>query len=338
MAFRVAIGEFPNDAAAYAGLGESCLGLKQLDRALDCFKLAARYSKGDMRYLRSVADIQERQGQLAEAARTYLAIGEIFLKQRKLEEAIGNWERSIRLDSSLLGSHKRLAMVFQRLGRTRDAVREYLAIARILQMRGDDKKALQMCQAALRLDPGNQDVLTAVELIRHGESAFKQPVVEEVPEPAPGLSPEEQAEADSLTETVRQMAAIFEAEREKQVAAEREEVIDPLEIARRLAQEELAAELFREEDETEEGANGLSKLERDALVGQAMDFETRGHIDDAIACYRRAIRGGLKLPAAYFLLGLLFVANSQRTEAEKVLALAARNPSYLEASRWALKN
>ena len=335
-AFRIAIGEFPHDAAAYAGLGESCLGLKQLDRALDCFKLAARYSKGDMRYLRSVADIQERQGQLVEAARTYLAIGEILLKQRKLEEAIGNWERSIRLDSSLLGSHKRLAMVFQRLGRTRDAVREYLAIARILQMRGENKKALQMCQAALRLDPGNDDVLTAVDLIRHGESAFEEAVVAEEPEVTTGLSAEEQAEADSLTETVRQMAAIFEAERNEQVVAEREDVADPIEKAKRLAQEELAAELFREEDETHEGANGLSKLERDALLGQAMDFETRGHIDDAIGCYQRAINGGLKLPAAYFLLGLLYVTKQQRTEAEKMLSLAAQNPSYLQASQLVL--
>jgi tetratricopeptide (TPR) repeat protein len=337
-AFRVAVGEFPNDAAAYAGLGEACLGLKQLDRALDCFKLAARYSKGDMRYLRSVADIQERQGQLAEAARTYLAIGEILLKQRHLEEAIGNWERSIRLDSSLLGSHKRLAMVFQRLNRTRDAVREYLAIARILQMRGENRKALQMCQAALRLDPGNDDVLTAVELIRHGESAFAEPEVEDVadPEPATGLSAEEQAEADSLTETVRQMAAIFEAERSEQVVSEQEQVSDPIEKARRLAQEELAAELFREEDEVEENASGLSKLERDALLGQAMDFETRGHIEDAIGCYRRAISGGLKLPAAYFMLGLLFLVNRQEKEARKVLALAARTPTYLEASKLAL--
>lgn len=337
-AFRIAIGEFPHDAAAYAGLGEACLGLKQLDRALDCFKLAARYSKGDMRYLRSVADIQERQGQLAEAARTYLAIGEILLKQRKLEEAIGNWERSIRLDSSLLGSHKRLAMVFQRLGRTRDAVREYLAIARILQMRGENKKALQMCQAALRLDPGNDDVLTAVELIRHGESAFEEPEVVEEPEAATGLSAEEQAEADSLTETVRQMAAIFEAERSEQVVAEREEVTDPIEKAKRLAQEELAAELFRDEDETNERANGLSKLERDALLGQAMDFETRGHIDDAIGCYQRAIKGGLKLPAAYFLLGLLYANKQQRSEAEKMLSMAAQNPSYQQASQLALNN
>ncbi|WP_420628475.1 tetratricopeptide repeat protein [Candidatus Leptofilum sp.] len=336
-AFRVAIGEFPHDAAAYAGLGEACLGLKQLDRALDCFKLAARYSRGDIRYLRSVADIQERQGQLAEAARTYLAIGEILLKQRHLEEAIGNWERSIRLDSSLLGSHKRLATVFQRLNRKRDAVREYLAIARILQLRGENKKALQMCQAALRLDPGNEDVLTAVELIRHGEAALAEPVEEAVEsEPATGLSAEEQAEADSLTETVRQMAAIFEAERNEQSVAEQEELSDPIEKARRLAQEELAAELFRDEDEAEVDANSLSKLERDALLGQAMDFETRGHIDDAIGCYQRAIRGGLKLPAAYFMLGLLFVANQQENEAKKILALTANNPTYLQASKLAL--
>ena len=337
-AFRVAIGEFPNDAAAYAGLGEACLGLKQLDRALDCFKLAARYSRGDMQYLRSVADIQERQGQLAEAARTYLAIGEILLKQRELDEAIGNWERSIRLDSSLLGSHKRLAMVFQRLNRTRDAVREYLAIARILQMRGENKKALKMCQAALRLDPGNEDVLTAVELIRHGEAAFVEPEVEDVTEaePATGLSAEEQAEADSLTETVRQMAAIFEAERTQQVVSEQDQLDDPIEKARRLAQEELAAELFRDEDESEESANGLSKLERDALLGQAMDFETRGHIDDAIGCYQRAIKGGLRLPAAYFMLGMLYVANQHEDEAKKILAMAAKNRVYLEASKLAL--
>ena len=335
-AFRVAVGEFPNDAAAYAGLGEACLGLKQLDRALDCFKLAARCSKGDIRYLRSVADIQERQGQLAEAARTYLAIGEILLKQRHLEEAIGNWERSIRLDSSLLGSHKRLAMVFQRLHRTRDAVREYLAIARILQMRGENKKAMQMCQAALRLDPGNDDVLTAVELIRHGDSAFDEPEEEEEPTVSTGLSAEEQAEADSLTETVRQMAAIFEAERNQQVVTEQEEVNDPVEKARRLAQEELAAELFREEDEAEASANGLSKLERDALLGQAMDFETRGHIDDAIGCYQRAIKGGLQLPAAYFMLGLLYINDERPDEAKKILALAAKNPTYLQASKLAL--
>ena len=80
----------------------------------------------------------------------------------------------------------------------------------------------------------------------------------------------------------------------------------------------------------------LSKLERDALLGQAMDFEMRGHVDDAIGCYQRAIRGGLRLPAAYFMLGLLYANNKQMTEAKKVLAMAAKNPLYLQASKLAI--
>jgi tetratricopeptide (TPR) repeat protein len=335
-AFRVAIAEFPQEPAPYAGLGEACLGLKQLDRALECFKLAARYSRGDITYLKKVADIQERQGQLSEAARTYMAVGEILLKQRKIEDAIGNWQRAIRLDSSLLGAHRRLAMVFQRQNRVRDAVREYLAIARILQMQGEGKKAMQMANAALRLDPGNEDVLKALELIQHGEEAFRDEEEEEEVE-APAVSADEQAEADSLTETVRQMAAIFEAERSKQLDQE-QKVDSPVAVARRRAQDQLAEEIFREEDDRDLAVEetGLSKLERDAALGQGMDFESRGQAQDAITSYKKAIDGGLNLPAAYFTVGLLYLEQHQPDHAKKMLALAAKDPSYAEASRLAL--
>ncbi len=334
-AFRVAIAEFPNEPAPYAGLGEACLGLKQLDRALECFKLAARYSQGDITYLKRVADIQERQGQLSEAGRTYMAVGEILLKQRKLDEAIGNWQRAIRLDPNLLGAHRRLAMVFQRQNKVRDAVREYLAIARILQMQGESKKAMQMAQAALRLDPGNDDVLKALELIHHGEAAFREEEEEEETEET-AVSAEEQAEADSLTETVRQMAAIFEAERSQQVKADSPED-DPVKQARRMAQEQLAEEIFRDEDETDAASeNGLSKLERDAALGQGMDFEARGQLADAITSYKKAIDGGLHLPAAYFAIGLLYLENQQKDDARKMFAQAAKDPRFVEASRRAL--
>ncbi len=335
-AFRVAIAEFPQEPAPYAGLGEACLGLKQLDRALECFKLAARYSQGDITYLKKVADIQERQGQLSEAGRTYMAIGEILLKMRKLDEAIGNWQRAIRLDPNLLGAHRRLAMVFQRQNKVRDAVREYLAIARILQMQGESKKAMQMAQAALRLDPGNDDVLKALELIQHGEAAFREEGEEATAAAETQVSEEAQAEADSLTETVRQMAAIFEAERSKQPQPEIK-AADPVSLARRTAQEQLAEEIFRDEDDSDVSAeNGLSKLERDAALGQGMDFEARGQVADAITSYKKAIEGGLRLPAAYFTLGLLYLESQQKEHARQMLDLAAQEPVYAEAGRAAL--
>ena len=338
-AFRVAISEFPQEPSAYAGLGEACLGLKHLDRALECFKLAARYSQGDISYLKKVADIQERKGQLNEAARTYMAVGELLFKQQDIEEAIGNWQRAIRLDPGLLGAHRRLAMVFQRQNQTRDAVREYLAIARILQMRGENKKAMQMCEAAARLDPDNEDIKTAVALITQGEAGFEAEDEEDEEDTAVAdtsdLSEEELSEADQLTATVRQMAAAFEAERTQQVV-KTNPYESPLDKARRLAQDQLAEEIFRDEDDDDNDDAPLSKLERDAALGQGMDFEQRGQINDAIASYKKAIDGGLKLPAAYFTIGLLYLENSQPQEAKQMLALAAKNPAYAEASQLAL--
>ena len=330
-AFRVAIDEFPKQAAPYAGIGEACLGLKHLDRALECYKIASRYSGGAMAYLQKVADIQERLGHLTEAGRTYSAIGEISLRRRQLDEAIDFWQRATRLEPGLLGAHRRLAMVFQRQGKAREAVREYLAIARILQMQGEKRKALQMCQAALRLDPDNQDVLKAVELIRLGEEAFGEEAEEEE---APVLA-EEPAESDDMTATVRQMAAVFEADRQSRQPAPESVSVGPVETARRLAQDRLAEEIFREEDEDDE-ETGLSKLERDALIGQGMDFELRGQASEALKCYRQAINGGLNLSSAYFVLGLLYLDKGQGDEAEAALRIAARDPAFAEASRAAL--
>lgn len=336
-AYRAAIAEFPQEPTPYAGLGDACLGLKQLDRALECFKLAAKYSRGDIVYLKRVADIQERQGQLSEAGKTYTAVGEYLLRERKVEEAIGNWERAVRLDASLLGPHRRLAMIFQRQNKKREAVREYLAIARILQTQGDNQKAFQMCQAALRLDPGNQDVLKAVELIRHGAEAFEEPEPEELA--LPGVSPEEQAEADALTETVRQMAAIFEAEtRQKKTAVPPTAAADPIETANRLAQEQLAEEIFREEDDHDAAMasqTGISKLERDALIGQALDFESRNQPGEAILCYEKAIRGGLRMSAAYFNLGQLYLQQGEMEKARRIFGVTARDPAYAEAVKLA---
>lgn len=327
-AFRAAIGEFPKAPEPYLGLGEACLGQKQLHKALDCFKLAARYSGGDILNLRKVADVQERMGHLTEAGRTYMAAGELLLRQREFDEAISMWQLAVRLEPGLLAAHKRLAMVFQRQHQLRDAVREYLAIARILQDRGNKHKALQMCQAALRLDPENEDILFAVRLIRDGEEALAEPE----------KAAEEQREtADSeaaVAEMVRQMAQVFASEQEARPQLPSQS--GPVETAHRLAQELLAEEIFREDDGEEISTRGLSKLERDALIGQAMDFESRGNIKEAVGCYEKAMLGGLRMPAAFYSLGLLYLQQKRANMARRSLTIAAKDPAFLEASRLAL--
>jgi tetratricopeptide (TPR) repeat protein len=329
--FKIAIGEYSNQAVPYAGLGEALFGLKQLERAMECYKIAARYSQGEIAYFRRVADIQERLGQLTEVGRTYMAIGEIYLRRRQLEDAISHWQRAVRLEPNLLGAHQRLAMVFQRQGNVKAAVREYLAIARILQMQGEKQKAMQMCRAALRLDPGNSDVLTAVDLIQRGEEAYRD--FEEETEAAPEAHP-----AGGLADAIRQMANIFESEMQPSLpVAAKPSTSNPVEEARRLAQEQLAEEIFRDEEDEDllygAGDNNLSKLERDALIGQGIDYQSRGRAADAITCYEKALAGGLKLPAVFFTLAVLYHDQQRPADARRMLVEAAREPRFLPASR-----
>ncbi len=332
-AFRAAIGEFPKDAQAYAGLGDACFGLKMVDKALDCFKLAARYSGGNVEYLRRVADIQERMGRLSDAGRTYMAVGEVYLRRRQLDDAVSYWQLATRLEPGLLGTHKRLAMVFQRQNKTREAVREYLAIARILQQRGANNKAVQMAKAAMRLDPDNPDVLQAIELIRHGAEAF-----DVKPEPEVAATAVAEPDEDDVSGMVRQMASAFEAER-KQKIKQKKRADDPVSVARRRAQDALAEEIFREEEDDETvGPGELSKLERDALIGQAMDFESRGQVDDAIGCYEKAIHGGLKLPAVHFMLGLLYLNKKNLAQARTAFERAVLDGAYIPAIKMAVSS
>jgi tetratricopeptide (TPR) repeat protein len=261
-----------------------------------------------------------------------MAAGEFMLRQRRLEAAIDHWERAVRLQADLLGAHQRLAMVFQRQGDTRRAVREYLAIARILQARGDQRQALRVCEAALRLDPGNEDVLTAMELVRYGAEAF-----EEEDEVGAEELPREGDDA-AIAAAIRQMAAIFESERVPE--APEAASVGPVEAARRRAQEQLAEEIFRDEEDEElmYGMAGgrMSKLERDALLGQGIDFESRGQRRQAIQCYQQAVDGGLDLPAIYFTLGMLYLDEGNKNEARHHMARAARDPVYEQAAVLAL--
>lgn len=336
--FRVALNENAHSPEAYAGLGRACFGLKRLDQALESYKLAARYSRGDLRYLENVADLQERLGQLSEAAKTYMAAGELQLRRHHLDEAVHNWQRSVRLESGLLGAHRRLAMVYQRQNHVPAAIREYLAIARILQSRGKPEKALQMCHAALRLDPGNEDVLMAMKLVRQGEEALRE---RELPPEEPHIPGEEDQEREEMAETVRQIATAFEEERrywhqEEQPTASD----DPVAVAMRRAQDELAEEIFREEEDEADlyglGPAGLSKLERDALIGQAIDFQSRGDTENATTCYEKAIAGGLRLPAAYFALGLLYLEQDRSRHTRAAFLRAGKDHEYRPAIKEAL--
>ncbi|GMQ78013.1 MAG: hypothetical protein BMS9Abin02_0507 [Anaerolineae bacterium] len=327
--FQRAINFNPEEPAPYAGLGMAYFELSNLERSLHNYKLAARYSRGEMIYLKHVADVQERLGFLHDAGQTYMAIGEIQLRRRRLDEAVGNWLRAVRLEPDLLSGHQRLAAVYKRQGLTTNAIREYLAIARIYSTRGEKSKALKACQLALELNPRNPDVLTAMELVERGDSLFTDI------EPPPVDTQKDDGEVPDKVE--RAVSALESDLIEWQPAIEKVPAKDPIESAQKIALEELATEIFANEsiDNTPESTEGMSVLERDAFISQALDFQTRGMVGEAISCFESAIDGGFTNTAANFSLGILYQSQSQLDKSIGQFQKSSQSETYRLASHYA---
>lgn len=312
--FDAAAQEMPKEPAAYAGLGDSYLELLRLDKALENYKLAARYSGGNIIYLRKVADMQERLNLPTEAGKTYMAIGEMELSRNRLTEAMDNWQRAVHLESNLLRAHQRLASVYKRQGAVRNAIREYLAIARILQLEGEKENALQACQLALQMDPRNADVLTAIEMVKQGKRLF----AEETAVPAAGLT--------GMGEAVRRITLSLE-DKEWQGQQKGSETAVPVQTARDFAMKALAERLFSDDDDTNIG---------DALLIQALDYQRRNMTNEAIAAYEKAVAAGITSSAAYFNLGLLYQDKLRFDDAIQSFEVAFKDPEYRLASHFSL--
>ncbi len=317
-AFNTAVSITKDEPAPYAGLGDAYMGLNRLNKALDNYKLAARYSRGNVIYLRKVAEMQEQLGQDHEAGKTYMALGEMALSRRQLEEAMDNWHRAVRLEPNLLRAHQRLASIYQRQGAVRNAIQEYLTIANILQTQGENDQALETCNLALQLDPRNPDILTAIEMVKQGKHIFKKG---EIP-----LS--KQA---GVTGMLRQMA--ISSEDDWDPSKQDAETAAPVQDARRLAMEELAGGLF--DDEAEDGGN-TGKLQRDYLISQALDYQRRAMVNEAISCYEKAISSGEESMAAHFNLGLLYQDKLRFEDAIREFEYSVTKREYKLASHFAL--
>jgi tetratricopeptide (TPR) repeat protein len=207
--FEIARAEFPDQPVPYARLGQAYFELAQYDDALRYYQQAARLDPRDVVTLGRIADILERKGQLSEAARIYMAVAEVHLRDRDLNSAISNWERATRLDANLLGARQRLCLVYRRMGRIRESIREHLALARIYQMQGNIPQAAAACKAALEMDPNNTDVLAAVGLLRQGLAMAEAPADAEPPVLA--STPRAQA-APSISRALRAAAQAFESD------------------------------------------------------------------------------------------------------------------------------
>lgn len=313
-AYGRAVVEFREDPAAHISLGLALLQAGRLEHALQVYLRAHQLAPDDPIPLERSADVLERIGRLKEAAQNYVNVAEIYLTKRDVDKAIGNWERAARLTPGLLEVHSRLALAYERTGRRKSAVREYLAIAGIFQRRGDRQKAIQACERALRLDKNNPQVLNSLQALQAGLD-----VVEIKPEL------DQEAPTQPRRALFEETGPLLEQEAEKKPSTAA--IKGPIGLAEEIALSELATYLFE---------SGIAVQQSGQHAARAIDLQRVGDLGAAIEAYRNAAKARLNHPALHLNLGSLLVEYGDYSEGIAELQHALKHPRLAAGAHFGI--
>lgn len=351
--YRKALAEFPDNPEALSSLGLALLEIGRPREALAAYNQAARVAPEDPVPAERCAEIFEQLEQKEEAVQQRKLAADRYLKRRDPEKAIENWKQAGRLSPGDLKVRSHLALAYERLGRRREAVHEYLAVASIMQKAGRVDQALEAVKRALGLLPGDPDASKAMRLLRQGSP---------LPPPLPPLGSTRPlrpvtpggdtaplaAETGPLT---REPEVVEEAPEEEGAFAdpETEALNRALQILADLVFEEPAG-VQAEPNGDEEGpsvsaiARGLSRGDRQAgarpsmyrYLGEAVDLYTRGQTRQAAKELERAIQAGLHHPAAHYVLGEAYKQLDDYEAARTQFAEAVSHPDLALGANLAL--
>ncbi len=309
--YERAIAEFPDHLTARLNLGMAYLELGQQAEALVHYQTASELAPEDPLPLEKVANIQERLGRTAEAAKSYARLAQVWENSRSLTQAISTWRKVIALTPDDAEAYSRLAKDYVRHEQADAAVAEYVAAARIHREKGDSEEAIRCCDSALALDPFN----AAARSLREALSA-KGP-----PQPARKEAPHEEEEQTPLSiatqkATARLAELIFE------------------EQAQEPPRKDLAA--FITEAPAAVAPREDSRRQLGVLLGRAINYQAQGVLDKAISDYRRALELGVDYPEIHFNLGVLYYKIMAYEQAIPHLQKTVEIPEYVIASYFAL--
>jgi len=128
-----ALQEFPDNTPTLNSLALAHFELGNLEQALELYKRASRFSPEDPLPVEKTALIYKQTGRREEAVQFSMRAAELYHNLRDADKAINNWTRVIRLDADNIDAHSQLAQVYEKLGRTPQAITEYISVAALQQ-------------------------------------------------------------------------------------------------------------------------------------------------------------------------------------------------------------
>ncbi|MBZ0290975.1 MAG: aminoacyl-tRNA hydrolase [Anaerolineae bacterium] len=123
---------------------------KHPEEELTILQRAQELAPQDPQPAQKLATLYKRLRQPEEAAFWHQRAGDLYEHTGKLQEAIGQWERAVKLQPSLNALRQRIAAAYEASGNTKKAVLAYLALA---ENQDSAEDALKAVDAALSINP-----------------------------------------------------------------------------------------------------------------------------------------------------------------------------------------
>lgn len=324
----------PKNFKAISNIGLAYFEMRDFAASLKSYSAAVAINSDDPAPYEKMFLIYQEIGQPAEAVKAALKAAESHLKNEDVQKAIENWKRVVELDIQNIKAHARLAMVYQRLGKKKLAVSEYINSASLLQLTGNTKKAAEAIERALQFSPENIIALRAKEILHQGRQLpLPEPIIKEPEEDlvidAPQLDPpkpEEQKEyKNPIAEAVdRAMIVLAEALFEEAIFSKGEKLDQDRDLDSALS--------WNIDGETDLTDDSLLKLH----VSQAIEHYTSGNEKEASDNIKSAIDDGYNNPAAYFFLGYLYINLGRMESASRSLVKSVSHSEFALGSRLLL--
>ena len=126
-----------------------------LDKALKEYSKLLRADPLDTNIRLKIGDLHVKRGETDQAIQTYVQVAEQFSKAGFDAKAVAIYKQILHIDASCLNAHVRLGDLFQRMGLTSDALREFQKGIQVCEERGLKREAFDLLKRVASLDPSN---------------------------------------------------------------------------------------------------------------------------------------------------------------------------------------
>jgi tetratricopeptide (TPR) repeat protein len=329
--------EFPDNAPTLNSLALAHLELGNAEQALELYRRASQVTPEDPLPFEKMAQLYKQTGRTDEAVKLSMQAAERHLKLRDADKAINNWTRVIRLVPENIDAHSKLAAVYEKLGRSTQAITEYIAVASLQQHSGMTDEAIKSGEHALSLNPKNKEAQEAVAML-HASKSLPKPLRQ-----------------GGISGPLRLHPGGTRTLSRKVVQPKFEEGLDPVEEATQKSLQLLANMLFDlSPTETQptrrtsslrsiarvvsEGllARGFDEAAIVSHLSRAIELHSEKKLTESAEEMQAAITAGLDHPAAHFNLGMLLLTEGEKETARRSFQQAVKHGDFVLASRLLL--